>query len=132
MKYQWRKLTGNERDELLKFRKEQKRPWHSSPHPYGGEGEFHITAACYEHISHVGFSDDRMDSFADSLLTVLCGDQVQAWCVLPNHYHLYLRTRSLKRVFKFLGRLHGRTSFLWNKEENKRGRQVWHSASDRA
>lgn len=55
-----------------------------------------------------------------------------AWCVLPNHYHVLVKTSELKSLVAALARLHGGTSFLWNKEENMRGRQVWHGVSDRA
>ena len=30
-----------------------------------------------------------------------------------------------------LGKLHGRTSFKWNGEDDSRGRQVWHNCLDR-
>jgi len=37
----------------------------------------------------------------------------------------------LKAVLKRIGRLHGRSSFEWNGEDNTRGRQCWHCCSDR-
>jgi putative transposase len=54
-----------------------------------------------------------------------------AWCVLPNHYHLLIRTGDIKQTVNQLGRLYGRTSYRWNGEEEARGRKVWHSVSDR-
>jgi putative transposase len=74
-----------------------------------------------------------MDSFSEALLRVLTetGSVVHAWCLLPNHYHALVQCEQLKKVFNELGRLHGRTSFLWNAEENSRGRKIFYRASDR-
>ncbi len=58
--------------------------------------------------------------------------QPVAWCVLPNHYHVLVPSADIRATVKLLGELHGKTSFQWNGEEDTRGRQVWHSASDRA
>ena len=56
---------------------------------------------------------------------------IHAWCVLPNHYHLLVTVPNLRSVTWALGKLHGRTSYKWNQEENARGRQVWYAAADR-
>jgi putative transposase len=74
-----------------------------------------------------------MAAFADELLsavaTVAAG--IHAWCVLPNHYHLLVTTPDLRSSVWALGKLHGRSSFQWNREEDSRGRKVWHGAADR-
>jgi putative transposase len=124
-------MTKEERELVLRFRKQLARPWHTPPHPLGGAGEYHLTAACYEHQAIMGGSPERMDDFAEGLLTILADVDVKAWCLLPNHYHVYLRAENLKSVCVLLGQLHGRTSFRWNGEDNARGRRVWHSVADR-
>ncbi|MFZ4767714.1 MAG: hypothetical protein ACOYMN_22435, partial [Roseimicrobium sp.] len=129
--YHWRDLTPEQREAVLRRRKLASHPWHTPPHPLGGEGEYHLTAACYEHRPFIGYSAERMDQFTTDLLEALVGVEVHAWCVLPNHYHLHVTTPGLKETIARLGRLHGRSSFLWNGEEGKRGRQVWHSVADR-
>jgi putative transposase len=55
-----------------------------------------------------------------------------AWVVLPNHYHAVVLSDRVLDLLKALGRLHGRTSFLWNGEEETRGRKVWCNATERA
>ena len=55
-----------------------------------------------------------------------------AWCVLPNHYHVLLPIADMKTLTQTLGRLHGRTSFQMNREDQERGRQVWFRCQDRA
>lgn len=129
--YAWRRMTPEQRENVIQWRKLRNRPWHTPPHPLGGAGEFHLTAACYEHQSIIGMTPERMDVFANDLLTTLEGCLVHAWCLLPNHYHVYVETPDLKAALTVLGQLHGRSSFLWNGEDDQRGRHVWHSVADR-
>ena len=70
---------------------------------------------------------------AESDLLKLCRQMagtVYAWCILPNHYHVLLRTDQIKELRTELGKFHGRSSFTWNGEEQQRGRQVWHNCYD--
>ena len=59
-------------------------------------------------------------------------ENVLAWCVLPNHYHVLVETVHISKVVRKLGQLHGSTSYYWNKTEGKRGRKCWHRCADRA
>jgi putative transposase len=75
-----------------------------------------------------GFSDglwETIQNHPDSQLPA-------AWSVLPNHYHVLVKTADLKALVAALSRLHGGMSFRWNREENCPGRKVWHGVSDRA
>ncbi len=45
---------------------------------------------------------------------------------MPNHYHILIQAMNISECKKELGKLHGSTSFLWNKEEKKSGRKCWH------
>jgi putative transposase len=132
--YIWRKLTPNQREELLEWRKAKERPWHTPPHrPNYGHLNFLVTATCYEHAPIIGFTAERMDAFSAALLDVLqqyC-NRTFAWCVLPNHYHALVEAPNILRMLHELGRFHGRTSHAWNGEENKRGRQVFHGSVER-
>ena len=74
-----------------------------------------------------------METFSRALLELLhlhttC---VVVWCVLPNHYHALVETTDVLNLLREIGRLHGRTSHAWNGEENTRGRQVFHGATER-
>jgi len=131
MAYLWRRLSRRQREELLSERQRLGRPWHRPPHFGGGAVHYHLTAACFEHQPHIGRSPERMASFCEELLETLPVEPA-AWCVLPNHYHLLLRCDDLKGVVAMLAGLHGRTSFAWNREEERRGRKVWHGVADRA
>jgi len=132
--YLWRRLTPKQRVELLAWRKENHYPWHRPPHR-GSDvpRSYHITAACYEHAHHIGYSMQRMAETSGILLENLsrCGSIVHAWCLLPNHYHALITTDRVLDVLAELGKMHGRLSFAWNGEEATRGRQVWCGAVER-
>jgi len=68
-----------------------------------------------------------MQQFCQTLLEILHTNhaQIHAGCVLPNHYHLLIETKEILDLVRTLGQMHGRLSFAWNGEENRRGRQVW-------
>ncbi len=125
--YLWRQLDDKQRKELVEFRRFNDRPWHSPPHCESQNGRYLLTAACYEHHHVIGKSPGRLAEFSERLLEVLaprCG-QIYAWCVLPNHYHALVLTRQLPELLGDVGKLHGRTSFDWNGEDEQRGRKVW-------
>jgi REP-associated tyrosine transposase len=60
-----------------------------------------------------------------------CDTEVHAWCILPNHYHLLVNTDNVINLRKSLGRFHGRSSYFWNKQDEKKGRKVWFNSFER-
>ena len=133
-RYIWRQLTPKQREEVLAWRKDNARPWHSPPRrPNYGHLHFLVSAACYEHAHHIGLSPQRMDGFSATLLELLQQHKARtvAWCVLPNHYHALVEAPNILKLLHELGRFHGRTSHAWNGEESTRGRQVFHRATER-
>ena len=125
--YNWREMNECQQADVLKSRKLQKNPWHSPPHRSGEGTRFHITAACYEHKHIIGKTKKRMSEFEEVLIKSVneYADEITSWVLLPNHYHILLKTEKIIELIKELGRLHGRTSYYWNGEENTRGRKVW-------
>lgn len=132
--YLWRQWSEKQREDAMEYRRQQRYPKHSPPHfSIAGPARYLITAACYEHSHFIGTSHQRMTDFEMRLLEVCeeyCTD-TYAWCLLPNHYHILARTEVIDDLRKELGLLHGRTSFLWNGEDDHRGRQVWHNCFER-
>ena len=126
MKYRWRTLTDEEREEVLEQRSLRCHPTHSPHHIDSGNRSYHLTAACFEHRAHLGHSPERMNAFMVDWLDVLQGrsEKVVAWVLLPNHYHALVHTDRVLELLAALGRLHGRTSHAWNGEESTRRRQV--------
>jgi len=131
--YRWRKMNADQRKETLARRKLQHHPQHSPRHHKEGKGLYLITATCYEHRPWICASDLRMDQFSSALLEVLANHamRIDAWVVLPNHYHALVLTDSCPALLRELGRLHGRSSFQWNREDDSRGRKVWFNSLER-
>ena len=50
MAYDYRKLTPQEREEVLRQRKERGYPLHSPPHPFRDSARYFLTAVNYEHV----------------------------------------------------------------------------------
>jgi putative transposase len=132
--YDYRKLSSDERNSVVQERRLKRQPWHSPPHQeVVGRRSFLLSAACYEHLPIIGHSPERLCECEDGLLEVcrMSEATIYAWCILPNHYHLLVSTDRLKELLRLIGRLHGRTSFIWNGNDNQRGRQVWFNCFER-
>jgi putative transposase len=131
--YRWRKMGPEQRQETLARRKLQHHPKHSPLHHKAGKGLYLVTATCYEHQPWIGASDERMDHFSTELLKVFGKHtiRIDAWVILPNHYHAVVLTESCPALLRELGKLHGRSSFLWNGEDESRGRKVWFNTLER-
>ncbi len=132
--YNWRKLTPVQRQEALALRLGRKLPWHSPPHlDLAGIHQYLISSACFEHASIIGLSPERMTQFEADILEV-CNNfslAIHAWCILPNHYHVVVKSERIKDLRHSLGLFHGRSSFSWNSEDQRRGRQVWYNCFER-
>ncbi len=132
--YNWRQMTDEERQQALKVRRARKLPWHSPPHlDFEGVHQYLISSACYEHAPIIGRSPERLTECEASVLEV-CNNfcrSIYAWCILPNHYHAVVETDLIKELRHALGQFHGRSSFIWNSEDNTRRRKVWHNCFER-
>ena len=127
-------MTLQERDAVLNWRTHNCRPWHSPSHlDCEDRRSYLVSAACYEHKPIIAFSKERMFGLKQSLQNIcepLCSD-VHAWCILPNHYHLLVKTEQIRELLKKIGQLHGRTSYQWNLAERCTGRKVWFNCTER-
>lgn len=133
--YYWRKLTEEQRRQVLATRKARGLPWHSPPHlVFEGRNRYLLTATCFEHASFIGQSLARIAECEAEVLSVCHQNDAEifAWRILPNHYHILLQTNRLKNLMKSVGQFHGRYSYEWNKEDNRQGRKVWHGCFDRS
>jgi putative transposase len=59
------------------------------------------------------------------------GSHIYAWCILPNHYHVLVKTERVKDLRRKIGQFHGRSSFEWNRADDRRGRKVWYNSFER-
>jgi putative transposase len=133
MPYEYRKLTPEQREQVLAQRKAKGYPLHAPPHPFREAGYYLITAANYEHV-HIMNSPERRTEFQHRLFCAFQDIQadIAAWTVLTNHYHILTGVQSLDAVSAVLKQLHGATSFEWNKADGLQGRRkVWYKFADR-
>lgn len=132
--YNWRTLTAVQRREALALRRGRKLPWHSPPHLHlEGVHQYLISAACFDHAAIIGVSPERMTQFEADILELCDGFclAIHGWCILPNHYHLVIKSERIEELLHGLGLFHGRSSFTWNGEDDQRGRQVWYNCFER-
>ncbi|MFN2510263.1 MAG: transposase [Pyrinomonadaceae bacterium] len=133
--YNWRKLTNVQKQEALALRQSRHLPWHSPPHlDFDGARQYLISSTCYEHRAVIGTTAERMTECETSVIQIceeFCS-QIYAWCILPNHYHALIKTERIAELRRGLGQFHGRSSFKWNGEDDRRGRKVWHNCFERA
>jgi putative transposase len=130
--YEYRKLTPEERAELVAQRRARGYPPHQPPHPLRGEGYYLLTAACYEHRRHINLPD-RRDAILDDLFACFIeeGMTLSAWVVLDNHYHLLAYVTEFSLLEKTFRLVHGRSARQWNSEDSVSGRKVWYRYTDR-
>jgi REP-associated tyrosine transposase len=99
--YDYRKMTPAQRREIVEHRRRQERPLHSPPHwEFEGQRQFIMSAACFDHAPVIGKGPERMTACEGSLLEKCekYASVLYAWCLLPNHYHLLVRTERLKEL----------------------------------
>jgi putative transposase len=130
--YQYRKLTPEQKAEVLRQRQLNGYPLHSPPHLHAAEGWFLITAATYEHKHYFTAEEDRAWLLEELFKELGAVNIVFAgWVVLPNHYHLLVQCNPLATISEPLRRVHARTARELNRREKIEGRQVWYRFSDR-
>lgn len=132
MPYEYRKLAPKEREEIVNYRREHGYPLHAPPHPFRDAGAYLISGANFEHQAIMS-SPDRRTEFETRLLNSIkeITEDLIAWVVLPNHYHVLISIQSLDDVSATLKHLHGTTSREWNLEDNLTGkRRVWYKFAD--
>jgi len=131
--YQYWKLSPEEREEILRQRRERGYPLHAPPHPFRCAGYYFITAVNYQH-KHLMATSTRRTDFESRLLAAVyaVSTDISAWVILPNHYHFLVGVETLDAVSSALKHLHGTTSHEWNLEDNSTGaRRVWYKFTDR-
>lgn len=53
------------------------------------------------------------------------------WAVLNNHYHLLLKADNGTDLIKLISQVNGKSSYLFNKFENIKGRKIWFQYRDK-
>ena len=130
--YDYRKMTTEERQRVLRERNARGFPLHSPPHFHGMSGTYLITAACCEHRPI--FEDlEELSYLADEILNALMAAaiQPQAWVFLPTHYHFMAHVEDIGIISQTLRLVHSRIATQINGRQQVRGRKVWYRFSNR-
>lgn len=130
--YEYRKLSPEQKAEVVRQRLQKGYPPHSPPHPIPDSSHYLLTATCYEHKHRLN-SPPRRQELLSQLFETFTQENIAilAWVVLPNHYHLLTETVDFKWLSKKIRLIHGRTAYQWNQEDQITGK-MWYSYSDRA
>jgi putative transposase len=131
--YEYRKLTPEQRAELVQQRRARGFPPHSPPHPVHDQPFYLLTATCYGHVCHMQAKCRRqqvLDALFEQFIT--SGMEIRAWVVLPNHYHLLVHVTDFDALGGIFRSVHGPASRQWNLEDTAPGRKVWYRFADRA
>ncbi len=130
--YDYRRMTDEQRKQVVAERRAREFPLHKPPHLDLGAGWYFISTACFEHRHQFKANNELtaltrrlLEGFADA------GIPVGGWVVMPNHYHLLVKVDSVKQVGSVVGPVHGRSGRYANQRDNQTGRQVWYKYSDR-
>ena len=130
--YDYRRMTPAERAAVVEMRRSRGFPLHKPPHPEQGAGWYFITAATFEHRRHFA-TPPELTALERRLLEALATSELPCggWVILPNHYHVLVRTTTLAAVGHALRSVHGRSAYYANRRDGTPGRQVWYTFSDR-
>jgi putative transposase len=130
--YDYRKMTLEERQQVLEERNARGFPLHSPPHFHNISGTYLITAACYEHRPIFDHRDD-LSYLSNEMLDSLKEAKIspQAWIFLPNHYHFLATVGDIRLIGETLRLAHSRIATQMNGRHAQRGRKVWYQYNDR-
>jgi putative transposase len=104
---------------------------HSPPHKILEAGTFMITAETYKkELLFLG--NEKLNILYELLISTskYYNINLNAWALLPNHYHIILTTENAESLKKFISSLHKNSSRKLNEFDNKTGRKVWHNFWD--
>lgn len=130
--YEYRKMSSQQQSEVVQKRLSKGFPAHSPPHPILDCECYHLTITCFEHKERIN-TEQRRHQLLDLLFQKFTniGMEINAWVILPNHYHLLVHHAKICQLKDLFRSIHGRLARQWNLEDNLTGK-VWHSYSDRA
>ena len=104
---------------------------HAPPHRLAQSGVYFVTARTRDQVHRL--AEDTMKDWFEAKLFELAGEfgwQLEAWCVLSNHYHIVAHSPagvdSAESLSKMLQKLHSLTTKELNRREQKPGRtRLW-------
>lgn len=104
---------------------------HSPLHRFAEAGTYMVTGATLYHKLHF-LGAEKLDLLQDTLFQFAAsyGWQLQAWALLPNHYHFVAISEQPENLWRFIKTYHSLTSREANKIDGRVGRRVWFQYCD--
>ena len=105
--------------------------YHNPPHLYIDETVYIITASTINKQKYLNTDVKRQmlqKTIYESIKEIKY--EIFAWVILENHYHLLLKVANGNLLGKLINLIHGRSSFMINGLEKRRGRKIWYSYWD--
>jgi putative transposase len=104
---------------------------HHPPHWFADDTWYALTSCTYRRLTLLK-SDDSKAFLRDKLeeLAIHFGVTLAGWAILDNHYHLLAKLTEGKLLTPFVQRLHGSTSYEFNRRDGVTGRRVWQNYWD--
>ena len=104
---------------------------HRPPHIIHPDSLYFITASTWNKDKF--FDDDaKLTTFASLLYRdiEMYGIKLEAWVVLPNHYHIIINVSKSNLLPRFIRKFHSDSALYINKLDNKK-RKVWYQYWER-
>jgi len=88
MPYEYRRMSPEQREVVLRLRESKDYPLHAPPHPLNEKTYYLLTAANFEH-KHIMATPERRTEFQKLVLEKFREAEIEidAWVFLANHYH---------------------------------------------
>lgn len=104
---------------------------HSPIHRFTEAGTYMVTGATY-YRKLLFLEEDKLDLLQETLhqQAGALGWQLQAWALLPNHYHFIGISDQPENLWHFIQAFHSITSREVNRMDGKSGRRVWYQYWD--
>jgi len=104
---------------------------HQPPHLYLDNTIYFVTARTFKK-QLVLQSPERRTEFIKKILEefAIYGFKIYSWVIQRDHYHCLFRTNKGRDLSTLIHHLHGKTAFLWNREDQTPGRTVWQNYFD--
>jgi len=130
--YDYRKMTDDEKKQVLDIRKQRKYPYHRPPHLNPGQGVYLITAATFEHI-HYFEKPEELSALEFLIIETLNNANIMfhSWVIQPNHYHLLLDLENPKDFGNVIAPVHRKSALYCNKRDKVFKRKIWYRYADR-
>lgn len=106
--------------------------FHHPPHLSIGQWDYFITATTY-HRQALFVSEPAAKLLFQKIQRAIATvhGRLDAWVIMPDHYHLLLHLQEGATMSKLMNTVHGRVSYQLNRRDAQRGRKLFQNYWDR-